>query len=274
MANPVTRTPPRMLDVIDVRDLSPRVRRLVLGGPQLVGLRPCWPAAHIKLFFPRGQRTEPTLPTLGEDGRPVWPPLPERPVTRTYSVRRHDYERGRLEVDFVLHQPTGPASAWAEKAVVGSRVGFAGPGGPEPHLPLADWYLLAGDLSALPAIGALLEAMPRSATGMAFLQVPDAAEIQPLTTPPGVQLTWLVEDAHGRDLVTAVREADWSEGSPFVWLAGEGGQVVAIRDYARAERNVPARELYAVPYWKRRQTEEEYHQERHRVMDELEEMRQ
>jgi NADPH-dependent ferric siderophore reductase len=265
------RSPPRLLTVQSARNVSPRVRRISLTGAALSGLD-SWPAAHIKLFLPRAGQAELKLPSLDDAGRPVWPPMPERPITRTYSVRRHDPELTRLEVDFVLHQPGGPASEWAARAEPGMHVGLAGPGGPRPMLAPADWYLLAGDLSALAAIAALLEDLPQDARGFAFVQIPSERERQTIAAPPGVQLTWLVTEERVQpctDLVESVRNVSWSLGRPCAWIAGENAQVIAIRDHLRQERGLPGTCMYAVPYWKRSLNEEEYHAERHRVMDEL-----
>jgi NADPH-dependent ferric siderophore reductase len=270
MSEVAPRTPPRLLDVLGVQLISAHVKRVSLGGPALAGLR-TWPAAHIKLFFPRAHQREPSLPTLDTNHRPVWPPLSERPVTRTYSVRRHDPLAGTLDVDFVLHAPHGPASAWAARACEGMRIGLAGPGGPRPLLKPADRYVLAGDLSALPALSALLEALPEHACGTAFVQIPQEADMQVLAAPPGMTITWLIRDERGQrdgDLVRAVTEARPVLADAFVWLAGEGSQVVTLRDQFRAQGVSPAR-MYAVPYWKRSLSEEQYHEERHRVMDEL-----
>ncbi len=263
------RSPPRMLEVDSVESLTPHMRRIVFRSAALAELD-AWPAAHVKLFFPRGAQREPILPTLDGSGRPIWPPPEQRPVTRTYSLRRFDRERCALTVDFVLHEPTGPAAGWAARAEPGQRVGLAGPGGPRPLLRPAPWYLLAGDLSALPALGALLESLPGDARGHAFIQVPNPLDLQAIRAPEAMRLTWLVADERDRDkLGEAVRQLPFLAGDPFVWLAGENAQVVAIRDFMRRERAIPPARLYAVPYWKRSESEEEYHAERHRVMDEL-----
>lgn len=270
MSGEPKRAPPRLLQVLETRDVSPHVRRVVLGGPALSGLV-AWPAAHIKLFLPRPGQPQLKLPTLDAHGRPVWPPLPERPITRTYSVRRHDPRLSRLEVDFVLHEPGGLASQWAARAEPGTEVGLAGPGGANPMLRPADWYLLAGDLSALGAIAALLEALPREARGCAFVQIASVRDRQAIATPPGVQLVWLITEQRAQpctDLVESVRNMRWRAGT-FAWIAGENAQVVAIRDYLRRERGLSGATMYAVPYWKQNENEEQYHAERHRVMDEL-----
>jgi hypothetical protein len=45
--------------------------------------------------------------------------------------------------------------------------------------------------------------------------------------------------------------------------------VIALRDHLLATLPASRAGMYAVPYWKRRQNEEQYHKERHRIMDEL-----
>lgn len=267
----VARTPPRLLEVLRTTAISPRMRRITLGGEAIAGFPARSGGAHIKVFFPRGDQAVPELPTLGPEG-PIWPPMPRRPITRTYSVRRYDALAGELDVDFVLHGDEGPASRWARRARPGDRLGIAGPGGPEPMLGRAEWYLLAGDLTALPAIGALLESLPATARGHAIVAVPDAADEQRLDVPPHVSLTWIHLDGHHTPsprLEEAVRALEWPRARVFAWVAGESSSVLAIRDYLRTERGLGRDAMYAIPYWKAALSEEAYHEERHRVMDEL-----
>ena len=87
-----------------------------------------------------------------------------------------------LEVDFVLHGD-GPASSWAAQAQPGQALIMAGPGPNYLIDPGADWFLLAGDDAALPAIETILDALPVEARargdlgmirkGETFYQVPD-----------------------------------------------------------------------------------------------------
>ena len=267
------RTPPRLLRVRRTHDLTPHLRRITLAGPALAGFPVGSEGAHIKLLLAREGQAEPVLPTLGPQG-PVWPPDDARPVSRTYTVARHDPQAGELDVDFVLHGDNGPASRWALRAVPGAAIGVAGPGGPPRCRPGADWHLIAGDPSALPMIASVFAELPAEARGHAFVEVADASEVLPLAHPAGVQLQWLVRGASpagsSTRLLDAVRALAWPTGSVSVSLAGESRQVVAIRDHLLNERGVPRAALYAVPYWKDRFTEEAYHAERHRIMDELE----
>lgn len=273
MSNATGRTPPRLLRVRRIQDITPQLRRITLSGEALAGFPVGSEGAHIKLLLAREGQTEPILPTLGPDG-PVWPPMDVRPIARTYSVSRHDAAAAELDVDFVLHGDNGPASRWAGHAQVGHAVGVAGPGGPDRFKPGADWYLLVGDPSAYALLLAVLKALPANAQGYCFMEVPDRSEAPPLDHPPGIELVILSrEGRHAGDstlLVDAVRAMRWPQGRPSVTIAGENSQVVAIRDHLLQERGIAKQDMYAVPYWKDHFSEEAYHAERHRIMDEME----
>ncbi len=161
------RSPPRVVEVLRVSDLSPHYRRITLGGPALADYPAGMAGAHLKLFLRRPGQAELALPSFGPNG-PAWPPREQRPFVRTYTIRRHDAAAGELDLEFVLHGDNGPASAWAAAAKPGDQVGISGPGRREEQVLSADWRLLAGDLSALPAIAAYLEALPADARGVAL----------------------------------------------------------------------------------------------------------
>jgi len=146
--------------------------------------------SHVKVFLPRPGQAKPLMPKLTEYG-PVWPPADERPFARTYTIRHIDAAAGELELDFVLHGDNGPASAWAIHAKPGDFVGIAGPGPRGPITQTADWYIFAGDETAIPAISAHLERLPSGAQGVAFIEIADAAEEQPLDYQANIRLTWL-----------------------------------------------------------------------------------
>jgi NADPH-dependent ferric siderophore reductase len=119
---------------------------------------------------------------------------------RTYTIRALRPEVGEVDVDFVLHGATGPASAWAERAVVGDEVvligpnaRFAGPtGGFEWHPPAdASCLLIAGDETAVPAICAIVESLPEGRRACVLLEVPTAGDVLNLAVPSGVEVTWL-----------------------------------------------------------------------------------
>ncbi|MCM5704296.1 siderophore-interacting protein [Larsenimonas salina] len=266
--------PPRLLEVMRTEPLSEHMVRIFLGGEALAGFPDNAPGGHLKVFLPRDHQSTPRLPELTADG-PIWPEPEERPITRTYSVRQMDNARGELAIDFVLHGDNGPASRWAARATQGDLIGISGPGGPLPLLKPADQYLLAGDLSALPAMVALCEALPGNASGHVLIEAIDERDYTDFEHPAGLNIHWLYRGAQAAGestrLIEAARALSFDESvTVFGWAGGENSAVLALRDHFRNTLALPKGRFYAVPYWKDQFSEERYHQERHRIMDENE----
>jgi NADPH-dependent ferric siderophore reductase len=90
-------------------------------------------------------------------------PTDQQPVRRRYTVRTWDPVAGRLTLDFVVHGDSGVAGPWAAAVHPGEVLVFTGPSGGYRPDPDADWHLMVGDESAVPAIAASLEALPAGA---------------------------------------------------------------------------------------------------------------
>ncbi|NGN93066.1 siderophore-interacting protein [Nocardioides sp. KC13] len=191
-------------------------------------------------------------------------------VIRTYTALNPSVEDGTLDIDFVVHGTEGYAGPWAAAAQPGDTLTALGPGGAYAPDPEADWHLLAGDETALPAIRAALAALPADARGYAIIDVPTTGLEQPLDHPAGVEVTWLVtgghahhaaEDAEGHEqpLVTAVRALPWLEGRVHAFVHGEAAVTMhGIRPYLLKERGVPKADLSISGYWRRGRTEETF----------------
>lgn len=261
---------PRLLQVVRVEQLTPHMRRVTLGGDEMAGFPSGREGSHVKVLLPRPGQPRPVLPTPGPKG-PQWPPPEQRPIARTYTIRRYDSERCELDIDFVLHSNGGPASQWATKAQPGDWVGIAGPGTRGPIRPDAGYYLFLGDASALPAIAAHLEALPATARGHALVEVAGPADELPLTGPAQVAVNWLHRAAgQASPLPHALRNLPCPPEEVFAWIAGEALTVAALRSYLRAQWGLTARQIEATPFWRAGTAEEQYHDERHHVMDEYE----
>ncbi|MFI0864093.1 siderophore-interacting protein [Streptomyces smyrnaeus] len=237
--------------VIRTEQLTPHMVRIVLGGESLAG----FPAGeytdhYVKLLFPApGVRyPEPfdIAQIRAELPRAQWPSM------RTYTVRAWDPEALELTIDFVVHGDEGLAGPWARSAAVGDEVRFLGPGGAYAPSPEADWHLLAGDESALPAIAAALARMPAGATVRALVEVAGPEEEQPLEAPPGVQVRWLHRGADpvGARLVPAVRELEFPPGRVHAFVHGEAGFVKELRGHLRLERGIEREQLSISGYWR------------------------
>ena len=175
----MTTTAPRLLQVQRSERITPRMVRVTLAGAELAGFAGEGPDRRIKMFFPVPGQDRPAVPRATSGG-PVWPAGEPRPVIRTYTVRRFDAGVGELDVDFVLHEGHGPAAAWAREASPGSWVGVSEPGGRYEPDPAADYHVVIGDETALPAVATVLDALPAGVPAIAFLEVADAGEEQQL----------------------------------------------------------------------------------------------
>lgn len=256
---------PGYIEVVRVSDPFPGLRRVTFKGERLRSFPASCAAGHIKLFFPTRPGSVPQLPHRDANGNKVWPN--ERPITRTYSVRAFDVARQKLDVDFVLHEAPGPASDWARTASLGHIIGIAGPAVPPVFAEAKPWNLFVGDLSALPMISALVEALPADSAATVLVEVPMA---QPVTF--ANQCVVSVSQRRGdrgERLLEMVQQVDWPpQGTPCrVCVAAESRVTVAIRKYLEQHIQLPRSAMYTVPYWKHAATEEEYHQERHAQMD-------
>ncbi|TXC93496.1 siderophore-interacting protein [Streptomyces sp. ISID311] len=231
--------------------LTPHMVRVVLGGEESAEFTAGEFSDHyIKLLFPVPgvQYPEPfDIAQIRADfPRNRWP------RTRTYTVRAWDADSRELTVDFVVHGDEGLAGPWAAAAQPGDEILFLGPGGAYVPDGDADWHLLAGDESALPAIAASLARMPSGVPVHAFIEVAGPQERQELAAPAGAEIHWLYRgDAPvGRELVSAVSALEFPAGEVQAFVHGEAGFVKELRRLLRVERNVPREALSISGYWR------------------------
>ncbi|MFB6986204.1 siderophore-interacting protein [Streptomyces sp. NPDC056304] len=237
--------------VLRTERITPHMVRVVLGGDGLAGFGLSGFTDHyVKLCFaPEGADYAHPFDVARireEQPRELWP------TTRTYTVRSWDPVAQELAIDFVVHGDEGLAGPWAMRAAPGDEVTFLGPGGGYGPDASADWHLLVGDESALPAIAAALEQMPEGAVVHAFVEVSDAAEEQKIVTPDGVEVTWLHrgERPVGEALTAAVKELEFPAGDVQAFVHGEAGFVKEIRRHLRLERRIPLPQLSISGYWR------------------------
>jgi NADPH-dependent ferric siderophore reductase len=234
-----------------VEQLTPHMVRVVFGGDGLAGFATGGMTDHyVKLLFPVPGAVYPEPFDLGRVRAEM--PREQWPRTRTYTVRRWEPQTGELSIDFVVHGDEGLAGPWAANAKPGDELLFSGPGGAYAPDPQADWHLLAGDESALPAIAAALELLPDGALAHVFVEVASPLEEQKLETPGDAEITWLYRGSRriGEALVQAVAALDFPAGNLQAFVHGEAGFVKELRGLLRLERSVPREQLSISGYWR------------------------
>jgi NADPH-dependent ferric siderophore reductase len=230
--------------------LTPHLVRVAFGGPALEGFELGLPTGHIKVFLPSAGEAEPALPTFGPDGPTFDDALP-RPIVRTYTPRTFDAAALELMVDFVIHEG-GPASDWATRAAPGDKAAIAGPGRGYAVDEDARSFVIAGDETALPALGVLLEALPSEASIDVIAEVRDATARVELPHHPGARVRWCEPRAGvapGSALGTALADVELQEDTK-VWVATEAQAVRAIRRSLLNDRRCDAERIVTRGYWK------------------------
>ncbi|MBC3208135.1 siderophore-interacting protein [Pseudomonas sp. SWRI111] len=243
----------RKLQVLRVTDLTPRMRRITLGGPELAGFISLGTDDHVKLLFPQNAEQAAALETLvlgaGKDNGPL-------PEMRDYTPRRYDLEKMELDIDFVLHGD-GPASTWAEQAQPGQFLHIGGPRGSMIVPDIFDSYLLIGDETALPAIARRLEGLAANRKALVVIEVENGAEQQKLDSAAQVNVIWVLREGGQDNLLTTVRQLQVPKGNLYAWVATETRVSRQIRRGLIDEHGLDEQFIKAVGYWRAEGSDEE-----------------
>jgi NADPH-dependent ferric siderophore reductase len=207
--------------------VTPRMRRIVLRGPQLRVLR-SEPGQQVRVHVD------------GSGGIPA---------RRTYSVWRHEADRIEL---LVLDHGDGPGSRWAREIEQDGEVVLSRPqGGFVLQQPDAPYCVFVGEETGSVALGAMLRALPESVPVHGVIEIGEPADRVPL--PRADELTWTCRHgapAAGSPLpVEALRGLALPDRPGVAYVAGEAKVCQAVRRHFVAERGWPRRAVVTKPFW-------------------------
>lgn len=230
----------RRLEVLRVTELTPRMRRITVGGPELAGFVSVGSDDHVKLMFACSPAEQQALDNPeASDG--------VRPTLREYTPRRIDLAAGELDLDFVLHGD-GPASTWAAQAAPGQTLVVAGPRSSMVVPDIFDSYLLVGDETAIPAIARRLEELPANRRVLAVIEIEDAAEQQVLASQAQVEVIW-VQRGHG-NVLQVLKDLTLPEGQLYTWVALEKALTRQAKSLLIDDKGVNEAFIKAAAYWR------------------------
>lgn len=220
-------------EVVQIRDVTPHMRRITVIGDGLRDMDVTLPAQWVKMFVStNGNQT----------------------AGRAYTIRDFDRAVGRMDIDIALHGEEGPASKWAINARPGECIDVAGPRGGYMIDASARRYTLIGDTTALPAIASIIQQLPASIEANAFVEVSDTHEEQPLKGPVQINAHWVHAGRRmpgtSGEIEAAVRAASLDAQGHRVWVAGESAMVRAVREHLVGERGFSRDAVRAAGYWK------------------------
>ena len=247
---------PYRVRVAAVRRLAPSFVRITFTGDDLGDFGVDGLDQRIKVVLPLEATGYDTFPT--DDWYASWRALPaeQQNAFRTYTARAARPAMREVDVDFVCHGDTGPASAWAGRARVGDELMLVGPdatsgvtgSGVEWSPGDARTLLLAGDETAAPAICAILEALDVTAVGHVFIEVPTDADRLPVSAPAGVEVRWIARNgaSHGVRMTDQVHA--WASTVASAGVSGAAGSASSCGDAVElTEVDVDEQVLWDVP---------------------------
>ncbi len=233
--------------------LTPHYIRVYLTGPDWQWFENTTIGVNNKILVPPKGMNEIHFPEFDQEKMEwIQPSMEVRPAIRTYTHRGLDAKRKEIWIDFVAHGDEGPASAWAIHAQEGDVLGVMMHDGKSELYAPADWYLLAGDATAIPVLAAILEDLPSTAKGVVVIEVQGKEDEQRLTTAAGMDVHWLHRSDFQKKspLADFVKGLSLPENDKFGYVAAEFESVKEIRSYLRKEKGWKREELYAYSYWK------------------------
>ncbi|MBK4148231.1 siderophore-interacting protein [Corynebacterium macginleyi] len=254
----------RELYVENIEDISPAMRRITFSGEQLQehdrdgifvpSLVSNGFDDDVRLIFPDPETGERPHPIAQDNGNLLWPETVKN-LFRTYTVRHFDAVGGQLVIDFARHGE-GLAENWSQNARIGDAIFVAGPKSCAQLPTHTDWLFLAGDETALPAIGRCLETPPTGHEAIAVIEVPTTADIQNLEISDSVQIHWAIRD-QGEDFVEKTcglfeqpANSLLPGGEAYVWAAGEASRLKPLRRLFKASGIAPEHQEIT-GYWRR-----------------------
>ncbi|MBP0598871.1 siderophore-interacting protein [Herbaspirillum sp. LeCh32-8] len=209
------------------------MKRVTIDGSALPPLRPELPAQWLKIF--------------------VQTPDGSRSVGRAYTIRHVNWATNELDIDMFLHGDTGPISAWAERAVVGDRLEISNVH-PRSGFPIeyeVKHYLLLADETGLPAVGAILAALPDHASAIVIAKIANPSEEIFFASAAKVVVKWIYRDVEfEQEAFEAVLAQTQIYSDAKVLVAAESSDVKGIRKVL-AERGINRANVDASGYWKK-----------------------
>ncbi|WP_299196974.1 siderophore-interacting protein [uncultured Amphritea sp.] len=223
--------------------ISPNMRRITVYGEGIAQYPENAAGNYIKLVFPQEDEQKPCL--------------------RTYTISQIDYEQCTMELDFVIHTDGGPASVWADSARPGDTIQIGGPGPGKPISLPADWFLIAGDMTAMPAIRNNLKQLPEDARGYLVLEIiseEDKAALDAITIPAALEVIWIINPEPGdlKKFSDAILQLPWLAGQPSVWIAAELEEVLKARSHIKTQPPIEKGKMYISSYWQHGMTEDRH----------------
>ena len=222
----------RNIKVTNISQLSPNMKRITFHSKDFIDFPENEDGGYIKLIFKEESSGNSFL--------------------RPYTIRSFRKNKLELDIDFSYHFGNqGYATKWASHAKIGDEILISGPGLKKPINENSDWFFFVGDMTALPAIACYLERIPKSAIGFVVLEIISKDDKIELVKPKNIKIKWVVKSKQNPSVLEdAVKEINWLNGKPYVWVACEFNKMRNLRNFFQKDKKISKNEMYISSYWK------------------------
>lgn len=242
------------LEVLRNEQVSPHMRRITLGGDEVAGLAPQGFDQWFRFFMRRPGQQRLEVPASARQWFPQYLLMREsrRPFIRNYTIRDYRGAAGELDIDFVTHDDPGPGAAWAIDARPGERATLLDEGLLYNDEGYRGDVLLVGDESVIPAIAGVCGSLDQDARGMAFIEIGDADDRQPIAAPAGIDVHWIERgrERPGQAGLRALQDRDLPGDLGYAYLAGEQSLATGARRHLVRNRGIDKQRITFTGYWK------------------------
>lgn len=196
---------------------------------------------HFRLLLPPNGTT-PVWPTVGKNGRVLWPEGKDTIHTAVYTTQSVDDSHQVLSFDVYLHEG-GPTANWALTATSGGVLGIIGPRGS--GIPDCECIVLYGDETALPAIDHIIRT-----TNAAISDVIISAQHHdyPLDQSKGYKLHW-IDSCREPNRLAELACQQQDDGKTYLWFAAGQAAAKKVRTHLKDQSDWPGARLYCAGFW-------------------------
>ena len=230
----------RNIKITNISQLSPNMKRITFHSKDFIDFPENEDGGYVKLLFKQESS--------------------DNSFSRPYTIRSFRKNKLELDIDFSNHFGNqGYATKWASHAKIGDEILISGPGLKKPINENSDWFFFVGDMTALPAIACYLETIPKKAAGFVVLEIISKDDKIKLIKPKNIEIKWVVKSKQNPSvLVDTVKEINWLNGKPYVWVACEFNKMRNLRDFFQKNKKISKNEMYISSYWKLGLDQEEH----------------
>lgn len=255
--------------------VTPHLIRLYLGSDDVNVFKNTTLGGSCKLLFPPlGIRDIHYAEFDAMNKKWISPSDKFKPVSRTYTLRGVDAVNNELIIDIANHGDNGAGSRWANQAKVGDSIGVSMKEKKKNLAPETDFILLAADLTGLPVISVIAEALPSSTRGIVCIEVPSQDDIHTIDSKADLTFKWIVNPQVGKgsalaDLVLEQKIPKRKEGSRFVYAAAESQSIKEIKNFLKEDLEWKKDEFFCTSHWKAGKAERNALEDCHEKIAEL-----